>query len=41
MKKKYERPELIVITFTDDDIIRTSGEYDPYTANGELDEDDF
>ena len=39
MKKKYERPELIVITFTNDDIITTSGEYDPYTANGQFDED--
>ena len=41
MEKKFERPELIIITFTNDDIITTSGEYDSYTSNGQIGEDNF
>lgn len=39
MKKTFEAPELIIIEFTDQDIITSSGgsEYDEMTGNGGLD----
>ena len=37
MEKKFEIPELIVIQFTDDEIITTSNEYDEVGENGDLD----
>ena len=39
MKKKFEAPELILIQFTVEDIITSSGdeEYDEGTGNGSLD----
>lgn len=35
MEKKFEKPELIVVIFTNEDIIRTSGTYDPIGDNGD------
>ena len=35
MEKKFEKPEAIVITFDSDDIILTSGVYDPLGENGD------
>ena len=37
MKKKFEKPELIIIVFTNDDIITSSGteEFDPLSDWGD------
>lgn len=35
MEKKFEKPEAIVVTFTNEDIITTSSLYDPLTDNGD------
>ena len=36
MEKKFEKPTAIVVTFTNEDIIRTSGElFDPLGDNGD------
>ena len=38
MKKKFETPELIIIEFTDKDIIVTStSDYDEMTGSGDID----
>ena len=39
MKKKFEKPELIIIQFSNEDIIVTSGDHDPVNTNGEMSED--
>lgn len=37
MKKEFEKPELIIILFSEeDDIITTSGELDEYGGNGNM-----
>ena len=33
--KKFEKPEAIIVIFINNDIIRTSGEYDPFGDNGD------
>ena len=38
-EKKFECPELIVIQFANEDIIVTSGEYDPMGDDGLIDFD--
>lgn len=35
-EKKFEKPELIIIQFADEDIIVTSGEYEPYDDGGQI-----
>ena len=38
-EKKFECPELIIIQFTNEDIITSSGEYDPMGDDGLIDFD--
>jgi len=35
-EKKFECPELIIVQFANEDIIVTSGEYDPIGEGGEI-----
>ena len=40
MKKKFENPELVIIYFNNEDVIRTSGEDDKWPLNPDFSEDD-
>ena len=35
-EKRFEKPELIIVQFTDDDIITTSASVDEYGEGGDL-----
>ena len=40
MKKEFENPELVIIYFNSDDVIRTSGEDDKWIINPDYPEED-